>query len=250
MLDALGIVQAPCDAARIKNCISRKLGGKSLLEWVVRRATDCQRLDGVIVALGDDPAERAIADLIPSDVPVFYAPGHDAVGRLAAAVRKFAAKSVVLIQTDTPFVDPELIDRLVNVAAANPQCDYVSYCSRNGRPAVLSPIGLFAEWTTVKTLHMVDRMAVDKQDRNQPTRFIYSHPELFQLRLIPAPAPLDRDDVRLRIDLEEDWDHAVDIVEALGADSSDWQRIASLLDNQPALRERMATLNREATTVG
>jgi spore coat polysaccharide biosynthesis protein SpsF (cytidylyltransferase family) len=63
------------------------------------------------------------------------------------------------------------------------------------------------------------------------------------LRFIPVPARLDRSDVRLTVDLEEDWELAQIILEALGPEGLDWHRIASLLDQQPGLRERMAGLN-------
>ena len=56
--------------------------------------------------------------------------------------------------------------------------------------------------------------------------------------------PVTADDLRLKIDFEEDWEHAQVIFEALGPDEWDWQRIADLLDSQPALRKRMAVLNR------
>lgn len=75
------------------------------------------------------------------------------------------------------------------------------------------------------------------------TRYIYSHPEEFNLRLIPAPSGIDRDDVRLTVDIEEDLDHVQTIIEALGPESLGWQRIAALLDHQPAMRRRMAALN-------
>jgi spore coat polysaccharide biosynthesis protein SpsF (cytidylyltransferase family) len=47
----------------------------------------------------------------------------------------------------------------------------------------------------------------------------------------------------LSIDREEDWDHVREIVEAVNLEDCDWQRIAGLLDGQPALREQMARLN-------
>ena len=87
-------------------------------------------------------------------------------------------------------------------------------------------------------------MARSQFDREHVTRYLYSHPEKFNLRLIPAPAEIDREDVRLTVDLDEDWDHALAIYEALGPERLDWQRIARLLDHQPALRSRMAALNR------
>jgi spore coat polysaccharide biosynthesis protein SpsF (cytidylyltransferase family) len=66
--------------------------------------------------------------------------------------------------------------------------------------------------------------------------------------LVPVPEPLDREDLRLRLEVEEDWDHAQMILEALGPENLDYQRIASLLDSHPAMRERMAALNRQDST--
>ena len=73
---------------------------------------------------------------------------------------------------------------------------------------------------------------------------MYSHPEKFNIRLIPAPEKIDRDDVRLTVEIEEDLEHAQAIFEALGPEALDWQGIAELLDHQPAMRRRMAVLNR------
>jgi spore coat polysaccharide biosynthesis protein SpsF (cytidylyltransferase family) len=61
--------------------------------------------------------------------------------------------------------------------------------------------------------------------------------------MIPVPAELDRDDLRLRIESADDWEHVQQIVDALGDEHLDWQRIAGLLAQQPDLRKRMAAMN-------
>lgn len=244
MLETLGIVQACFGTRHSRARAARKLGGKSVLEWVVRRATDCQQLDGVIVITSDDPDNEFVKNLVPMDVPVFVGPQPDALGRFAAALKEYPAESAVRIGAETPFVDPVLIDRLVVTARAHPECDYVSYQSRDGRPAVLSPIGVCAEWFRTSALWRAALRARAPADRESVTRYLYSHPEKFQLRLVPAPPQIDRDDVRLTCDVEEDWEHTLTIFEALGPDELDWQRIAALLDHQPALRQRMEALNR------
>jgi spore coat polysaccharide biosynthesis protein SpsF len=152
---------------------------------------------------------------------------------------------VVRIRGDNLFIDAGLIDRLVTTAEAHPGCDYVSYSLRDGRPAILSPVSVYAEWFRGSALRKANRRASHPLDRQHVTRYIYSHPEDFSLRLMPAPAEIDREDVRLTIDIDEDWDHALAIYEALGPERMDWQRIARLLDQQPALRRRMAALNQE-----
>lgn len=246
MLKTLGIVEACFQSPLERSRASRKLGGKSVLEWIVRRATDCVRLGGVIVVTTDDPENQFLSKLVPSDVPLFVARKRDALGCLAAAVEQYPAHEAVRIGTSYPFIDPLLIDRLVVAATAQDEFDYVGYCSRDGRPAILSPVGVCAEWFRAEAIRLASRQAKTRQDREEPTRYLYSHPETFRVRLIPVPEQIDRDDVRLCVDIEEDFDHAVAIFEALGPEELDYHRIARLLHQQPALRLRMAALNRTA----
>ncbi len=244
MLETLGVIQIGSGQDAIRNKLARQFGGKSLLEWVVRRTTDCQRLNGVIVVMADSIEDRRLAELVPGDVPVFHGSQADELSRTAAALERFPAESAVHINVAYPFLDPVLIDRLISTADAHPTSDYIGYCARSGKATILSQLGVFAEWFTAKALRKADRDAKHTADREQVTRYIFSHPEKFNLRLIPTPPELDRDDVRLTINSEEDWELAQTILEALGPEHLDWQRIAGLLDHQPAMRERMAELNR------
>ena len=249
MTNTLGIVEVPLIRSRRREAtkaagsiVGRRFGGKSLLEWVVRRVTESLLLDQVVIVT--DAAQADIVQrLTPSDVPVSVSKQPDALGRFVATARQFGASQIVRVPLICPFVDPELIDRLVCTANANPGLEYIGYFSLDGRPAILSKVGLFAEWCEADALYRADRLATSVEDRCEPTKYIYSHPESFQLRFIPVPAKLDRRDVRLTVDVEEDWELAHMIFDALGPDSLNWQKIATLLDQQPALRERMAVLN-------
>jgi spore coat polysaccharide biosynthesis protein SpsF (cytidylyltransferase family) len=110
-------------------------------------------------------------------------------------------------------------------------------------------LGIFAEWCRAESIFQADRNAVDSLDRQQSTRYVSSHPENFQLRFLPAPAEIDRDDIRLAIDHEEDWEHAHIIFDALGPERLDWRCIVELLADHPAMREKMASLNRACSVV-
>jgi spore coat polysaccharide biosynthesis protein SpsF len=244
MLKNLGIVQACFHTPRFRSNAARRLGGRSLLEWVIRRVTDSMRLDGVIVVACSGEDCCALGRLVPSDVPVVFGEGEDALSRFCRALEQYPAEGVVRVRGDNLFIDPGLIDRLVTTAESHPDCDYVSYCSRDGRPAILSPVSVYAEWFRAGALREANRLARDPLEREEVTRYIYSRPEKFSMRQILAPEEIDREDVRLTVDIEEDWDHALVIYEALGPERLDWQRIARLLDHQPAMRSRMAALNR------
>ncbi len=247
MLKTLGIIQAPPASSDFQVHASRRIDGKPLLEWVVRRVTDSMRLGGVIV-VADSAASCMCRTLVPADVPVFDRAAPDMLARFAMALEEYPTEAVVHIRGDSLFIDPDLIDRLIVAAERSPtECDYASYGGRDGRPAVLSPVGIYAEWFRAKALHHAHRMAMDRQDRVQVTRYIYSHPERFKIRWIPAPDEIDRDDVRLTIAGNDDWDHILDIIDALGADELDWQGLARFLNHQPAMRKRMADLNHALT---
>lgn len=253
MLGTLGIVQLCLShqgetfARRMESLLVRQLADKNMLQILVRRVTDAQRLDGVIALTGTSDVERRLAEQVPADVPVLHSAAADPLAACAAALREFPCNAAVLVDVDAPFVDPDLLDRLVITAAAHPGCDYISYRLSGDRPMELSNIGVFGQWCKSEALRRCHRLATGAADRREPARYMHSHPEQFQLRLLASPPQLDRPDVRLRIRCEDDWDHAAAIVDALGPELLQWRQIAHLLDDQPALRERMAVLNQAGT---
>jgi spore coat polysaccharide biosynthesis protein SpsF len=210
---------------------------------LIRRATECERIDGAVVLLGGTVEDELIRAIVPADVPVFDVGCADALSQVLKAAQSQQADAIVRICADNPFVDPTLVDRLITTAAEHPQCDYIGYCLADGRPAILSPMGVYAEWCTAAAVEIANEQAISAGDRADATRFVCSHPEKFQVRLIPVPAGLDREDLRLKLDHEDDWDHAQVIFETLGADEFDWQQITGLLEAQPELRRKMAVLN-------
>jgi spore coat polysaccharide biosynthesis protein SpsF len=254
MLKNLGIVEVTQQNSPLVNgratAAVRRFAGQSLLEWVTRRMTDALLLDHVAVVASDSRCSQQLSDALPSDLSVFHCDAqHDAIARLAAVVRHYQPTAIVRVDLENPFVDPTMIDRLVSRAESYGFCDYMGYCSSRGGSFLLAKLGVLAEWCRADAVLLADQKATDLTERGHLTRFIYSRPDIFQLRLLPVPKPLDRNDLRLSLEVEEDWDHAQMILDALGPENLDWQQITHLLDEQPAIRERMAALNRELQEV-
>src|SRR5262245_48887175 len=221
----------------------RRFGGKSLLEWVVRRVSDAERISGIVVLAGDDHLSRQLCENCPPDARVIHCHARDGLGRLAEASRLLRCAGIVRLNVCHPFVDPDLIDRLVSAAEISGS-DYVSFSFSDGRPVMQTKLGVFAEWCQAEAILRANRLATESADRAEATKFLYSRPDLFMLRMITVPSRLDRDDLRLAIQDEEDWEELQTIFDALGPESLDWQYIASLVDRQPSMRARMARRNR------
>lgn len=248
MSKTLGIVEVPPSNSPTNRAVNalaaRNLGGKPMVEWTVRRLTDAMLLDEVAIMALDPMQAHRMRRIVPGDVAVFTPEkALDPVARLAAAIQQFDAEAIVRVQVDHAFLDPTLVDRLIAAAESHRYCDYASYCSTRGASAFMTRLGMVAEWFRSSAVLRADRAANFPDERQDLSRFMRTHPELFHLRLIPLPERLDREDLRLAISGEDDWEHAQLILEALGPDNLDWQQIARLLDQHPALRERMAELN-------
>jgi spore coat polysaccharide biosynthesis protein SpsF (cytidylyltransferase family) len=237
------------DRSPLAGIARRRFGGKTLLEWVVRRASEAERLDQIIVLAGDDALSQKLAENCPLDALVVYSSQSDPLGQLADCVRQASCDGVVRMNVSHPFIDPVLIDRLVIAAEAENKCDYAAYCFGDGRLAMQAKVGVFAEWCHPAAIVRANAKATAADDRRTATGYVAANPKRFIHKLLPAPAQLNRDDLRLAICDEEDWEHVQIILDALGPESLDWQYIAALLDRQPIIRQRMLDLNRAETAI-
>jgi spore coat polysaccharide biosynthesis protein SpsF len=245
IVDLSGSSQDANTRSRWQSLAKRPLAGQPLVAWAIRRLSQAERLDHVvaIVPRGDP----SLAVMVPSGIEVFVCDEPDALARIVATIRKFPSESLVRAEMNRPLLDPVLIDGLIRVASSFRDCDYASYCSNDGRPAILSHVGLFGEWCRAAAIERAHRDCRDPVHRQHGTSFLYSNPRDFRVRLVPAPPELDRDDVRLTLAGCADVEHLEDILEALGPDHLYWQEIVDLLEEHPALRKQMELLNRAAS---
>jgi spore coat polysaccharide biosynthesis protein SpsF (cytidylyltransferase family) len=228
---------------------NRFLGGKPLIDWVLRRASDAEQLQGIVVILPSDAGLESFKRNLSCGVMVFETDAEDRLARVCECLREFPSRGIVNLRLDCPLLDPCLVDRLISSIGVAERVDYATFRSaeRVGENRLQSllraQLGLFAEYFRSDVLQQLNRTLTNPEQRRDFGSYICSHPEQFVLRLVSLPRELDRADLRLSLRHQDDWDHAEQIVEALGDDQLDWQRIVALLQRQPHLRRRMAALN-------
>jgi spore coat polysaccharide biosynthesis protein SpsF (cytidylyltransferase family) len=251
MYETLGclLVDASPSNVRARPLASRSLAGKPLVDWVLRRASEAQQLQRIVVILPSDAGLEWLRRTLPSGVSIFQSQQHDALARMCDCLSEHPARGVVNLRLDCPLLDPCLIDRLVSSVSREEGVDYATYRSqsRRGESRLLSllhaQLGLFAEYFRADVLRRLNQELTTSEQRQNLSAYLCARPERFVLRLVTLPPELDRTDLRLSLRHQDDWEHAEQIVEALGDDELDWQHIVSLLSCQPHLRRRMADLN-------
>lgn len=238
MLDTLGIVDVCFESNAELSRVTRQVGGKSVLEWVVRRATEAQQFDGVIVLARNAAQKEHLKRHVPLDVPLYAATADDVLSCWAETLAEFPCRAAVRIPPFSPLIDPTLLDRLVVEASSrrSEKPDYIGFMLKCGKPATFSASPVFGEWFLPRAIHKAARSAKGKY-RHDPTLYIISRPKQFRLEWLPCPTEIDRDDVRLTLEGDEDREHIEVIFDVLGPDC-DWHRIIELLDCSPSLRKK------------
>ena len=207
---------------------TRKLAGHPVIDWAIRRATESQRLDDVVV-IGSSDSDMSSA--IPGNIKVVQSEQPDRLGRLAETLRTYPADAVLCIPAASPFLDPTLVDRLIRSAWEN-DADYASFCSRSNRSMMHAELGFVADWCRTEAIRQLDRQLTDPDQRNTFTNHLVARPEKYSITLLPLPPEIDRDDLRLTLRSGTDWAKAEQIAEVLGLDKVDWKEIAELFEKE------------------
>ena len=198
---------------------------RAFLAQVVRRATESVRLERVVVLFPNNDRLDDFAASIPNDVEIYTSLAPDALSKLADVVDRFEADSMLRVRADALYVDPIMIDQLVEVGHASRATDYVTFCNSDGQPAICPEMGVLAEWCTTRAVVDADARCVATDDRRLGTHYIFSNPQDYNLRMIPLPPELDRQDLGLFCRHLTQFEDLEDLADAFGWDTIDWREM-------------------------
>jgi len=222
------VIQARAGSTRLPGKVLEDLGGRPVLEWVVRAARAATEVDEVIVATSTLVGDDAVADLATSlGVPVVRGSEDDVLSRFVAALDAHPADAVVRLTADCPLLDPTLIDAVVGAWAAAPLHDYVSTILVRCLPR-----GLDVELVTADVLRAVDRMAAG-HDRVHVTSAVYADPTAFRLLGLCVTPPAN--DLRVTLDTPADLVLLRALVAGLPDAPPSWRDLVAILRSRPDL---------------
>ena len=161
------VAQARTGSKRLPGKVLKPLGGKPAIEHVLRRASAAKLADQVWLATtteySDDVVQEAADKL---GFPVFRGSEEDVLSRYAGAAEAANADVIVRITCDCPLIDPEVIDAMISLRAAQ-SADYVW-----NDPDRDWPVGLDCEVFTREVLEQAAASATSKAEREHVTPWI------------------------------------------------------------------------------
>ena len=190
----IAIVQARLTSTRYPSKILEKIGKITILEFLIKRLKKSKSIDKIIIAIPKDKKNFLIKKHIKK-TEIFEGSENNVLDRFYKTALKYKGKIIVRICGDCPFVDPKLIDKLVNKI----KNDKVDYISNTINPTY--PDGLDVEVLTFNTLKETWLKAKNKDDKEHVTRFIIKNKNF---KKINYKFRKDLSNIRLTIDEKVD----------------------------------------------
>lgn len=125
---AVAFIVVRLTSARLPEKQLQKIGGKSILSWIVERLENSGELDEFVLATVAEPENEPLRQFAEgAGIPLFWYEGdvNHVTTRLTKAAEAFDADICVLISGDCPLIDEKALDHLLRGFRESTECDFV-----------------------------------------------------------------------------------------------------------------------------
>lgn len=198
------IIQARTSSSRLPKKVLRELplkSGITILEHIIQRLKKSQFIDEIVVATTFKNDDRKIAEIAKKEhVHCFKGSELNVLERYYLAAKKYNLDVIIRITGDCPCIDPQVVDMVIQKHLKE-KADYTAnFLTRT------FPRGLDVEVFNFKTLTKVYQKASSDFDKEHVSPYIYkTKPDIFRIAEVRAQGKLNRPDIRITVDTEEDY---------------------------------------------
>ena len=207
MAPVVAIVQARMGSTRLPGKALVDLGGKPMLERVLARLSRAQWVDEVVVATTHEARD-------------------DVLGRYHETAKAYGATIVVRVTSDCPFLDPAIVDEVVETLTGTEGAHYAS----NTLTPRTYPRGLDCEAMTMEALDAAHAKDSNPATREHVTPYIHRHPAFL---LVPVRLDVDLSRYRWTVDTREDLAMARAAFAHFGHDRFTWRELLDACRHHP-----------------
>jgi len=204
------MIFARMGSSRLPGKALRPIGDAPLLGWVLARARRVAATRAIVIATTRRADDDAIADFAAAHAAaVFRGAAEDVAGRALACAEHHGFDRFARVCGDSPFFDPEIVDRLIARHVAK-GLDIAT----NVFPRTF-PSGASVEVVATAALRRALAAMTDATEREHMTQYFYRHPEDFSISNLAATDERYAD-VALAVDTPDDLARSRWMVAQLG----------------------------------
>ena len=225
-------------SSRLPGKVLADIHGRPALARLHARLRQSERLDGIVLATTENPADDVLAEWADSaGLACFRGSEDDVLLRVVEAHRLMNSDVVVEVCGDTPLIDPGVIDMAIDTFSTN-ECDVVS---TTWAPSF--PQGIDAQVFPLKALEDVEARVTDPAVREHVSLHFYENPTQYRAIHLMAPPRWRAPELRCQLDYPEDLRFINEVYARLAPRFGDRFGIEEILET--VRREpRLADINR------
>ncbi len=166
----IAILQARTGSKRFPNKVLKKINNLTILEHIINRLKFSKKIRKIIVATTNKDADYKIEQLSKkNDISCFRGSSSNVLNRYVKCAEFYNAKDIIRLTADDPFVDPYLIDKLINKYKKGAY-DFVS-----NTPNKTYPLGLDITIVKFSILSKIELLTSKKKHLEHVVTFLFEN---------------------------------------------------------------------------
>lgn len=227
------IIFARFGSSRLPGKALLPISGRAMLGRVLDRTRRVAGGHKIVIATSEDASDDPIAAFATNEgVEVFRGSLDNVAQRALDCADAFGFDRFARICGDRPFLDPQLIEQLIEIQISN-DLDLATNVQTKTFPA-----GMATEILSTASLRRILNETSDPHDLEHVTPYYYSHPNDFSTQNLESKTPEDAS-LNLAIDTKRDLERANWIASQLGDETAtaNTGRVVSLAREWDAANE-------------
>lgn len=175
----LAVIQSRFNSLRLPGKALLSIGNKEILGRCIERVKKSNLINEILVATSKEFSDQAIVNFCTENNVLYYQGSNDnLVERLYGAANSKNQKSFVRICGDSPFIDPIVIDEVINVFISG------NYdIATNVFPRTF-PKGHSVEVIKTNTMCKISKATLSDSEKEHATSYIYNNSTDFKIGVV------------------------------------------------------------------
>lgn len=238
------ILQARTGSSRLPQKMLLPIGGVPALEFLLNRLKKLPDAVKIIVATTTEPEDDALAEIAERcGVGIYRGAVNNVMERFWGAAQKYSLDTVIRICGDNVLMEVSEISRMIDIFQQS-ENEYMANSLPDGTHLILTGTGLAVEIFRFTALQKAINSPLDNYHKEHVTPYFYENPELFKIAFSPIPFQV-YPEMRLTMDLPEDYEHIQAIIEAVGSHITISEINRYLREHPDILKEMSAIAERQ-----
>ncbi len=208
----LVLIQARMNSKRLPKKVLHKINNQEILKHMFFRIKNCKNNVKLVVATSKKKSDNPIVNLCKKNrIKFFRGSLNNVASRLLSAANKFKSKYFIRICGDSPLIDPQIIDRMINISTSKSKRNYDLFSNRLDKSI---PSGQRVEIIKTKSMQEAYKKFFKKGHYEHVTSYFYENKKKF--KIFYTSFKRNKTKIKLSVDTVRDLNKVKKLVSKLG----------------------------------